>query len=261
MSLTAERRRALLDEHAAVLAAIAEVERAPEVDADRLTSLVNRQVDLIYEYQDGFQPRPVARCPFTGAVAGLAIDTFDLDGFWWDWGAPLRGEDDLPDTTFAYNGALRLGVPVAWAPFVARPGPEVPFVVPRVLDHPAMHAVISTLPVGPHLGYPIVYFAQPVPADLRRVNDWGASRYFAQTSAGFGEVYVPEGVAEYDWDLAPWIERGKLSWIAPGDDSLTLRTSVDDCPYLNLEGHRQIPVILEGQVHWRGDGDDADAPT
>jgi hypothetical protein len=246
--LSASRRRALLDEYIVTVADIAEAERADDVD--RLTELVDRQASLIFEYQDGFPLRPVARCPFTGALARLAIDAFDLDGLWWNWGAPLRGDNDLPPTTFAYNGAMRIGTPVARASFVARPGPEVPFVVPRVLDHPDMRAVVSTLPVGPHTGYPVVYFADPVPADLRRVNHWGASLYFARTSEGFGEHYAPEGVAEYDWDLAPWIESGKLSWIAGGDEALKLRSSIDGCPYVGLDGHREISLVVDGEVHW-----------
>lgn len=252
-ALTAERRRALLEEYFGILAEIAEVERAEDLDVDRLTSLVDRQAALIFEYQDGFPPRPVARCPFTGEVASLAIDTYDIDGLWWNWGAPLRGDDELPPTTFAYSGALRLGTPVANAPFVARTGPEAPFVVPRVLEHPAMRAVISQLSVGPHTGYPIVYFADPLPIDLRRVNHWGASLYFARTSDGFAEHYAPEGVAEYDWDLEPWIDKGKVFWVAPGDEGLRLRSSMEDCPYVGLPGRRQIPVIVDGEVHWTED--------
>lgn len=248
--LTAARRRALLKEYVELSSAIAEVEGADTLDVQRLSVLVEAKMALVFEYQDGFAPRAVARCPFTGERASLAVDTFDLDGLWWDWGSPLRSADDLPDTTFAYNGAMRLGTPVAAAPFVARPGPEVPFVVPRVLSHPGLRAVISTLPVGPHTGYPVMYFADPVPLDLRRVNHWGASLYFARTSTGFGQHYVPEGVAEYDWDLAPWIERGKLSWIAPGDEALELRSSVEGCPYLGLEGRREISLVLDGEVHW-----------
>lgn len=241
--LTVERRRALLDEYFSLLP---KLERAGDDDPN-LAELVGRQADLIFEYQDGFAPVPVSRCPFTDAVAGLAIDAVDLDGLWWNWGAPLRGDDDLPLTHFATSGSLAVGERVMWAPFVARPGPELPYVVPRLLEHESMRAVVSSLRVGSHTGYPVMYFADPVPIDLPRVNMWGASLYFARTSDGWGEFHDADDPSEWDFDLAPWIERGKLLWTAPGDADLELRATVADCAYLGLTGSRQ-PALISGGV-------------
>ncbi len=55
-----------------------------------------------------------------------------------------------------------------------------------------------------------------------------------------------------DFDLAPWIEQGKVFWIAPGDESMTLRSDVQGCPYLNLLGSREFVSICRGKVRSLG---------
>ena len=49
----------------------------------------------------------------------------------------------------------------------------------------------------------------------------------------------------WDFDLQPWIAQGKLSWIAPGDETLTLRTG-EPCPYVGLPGVRAPQSIERG---------------
>lgn len=43
---------------------------------------------------------------------------------------------------------------------------------------------------------------------------------------------------------------GKLLWIAPGDESITLRQGVEGCPYLGLEGPRELAFIKNGKVRY-----------
>ncbi len=57
----------------------------------------------------------------------------------------------------------------------------------------------------------------------------------------------------WDFELAPWIQAGKLLWIAPGDDALALRSDVDACPYLALPGHRGITRLQDGEAWWPDD--------
>ena len=57
-----------------------------------------------------------------------------------------------------------------------------------------------------------------------------------------------EDPATFEYELAPWIDRGKLSWIAPGDAALTLRSTAKDCPYLGLDGVREPQHIEAGKV-------------
>ena len=53
-----------------------------------------------------------------------------------------------------------------------------------------------------------------------------------------------------DFDLSSWIGAGKLLWIGPGDTSLELRSDVEECPYLDLDGRREMSRIQDGKV-WR----------
>ena len=51
-----------------------------------------------------------------------------------------------------------------------------------------------------------------------------------------------------EYDLRPWLESGRLRWIAPGDDSLELRTGADGCPYLDLPGERRRRYLQDGKT-------------
>ena len=59
-------------------------------------------------------------------------------------------------------------------------------------------------------------------------------------------------IEEYDFELSPWIEAGKLHWIKSGDESLTLMTSTENCPYIGLKGNRELQRIERGEV-WSGE--------
>jgi hypothetical protein len=75
---------------------------------------------------------------------------------------------------------------------------------------------------------------------IKKVNDWGTQRYWEEESP-FPELLTPGQYVclstdpeEYDFDLAPWIRKGKLLWIAPDDPTFTLRSFVARCPYIDL---------------------------
>ncbi len=203
---------------------------------------------------------PISRSPITGEVLEVDIDTRGIDQPWWDARAPLdAGEGaQLPPDVVSFTGALRLHDPSSLAnvPFLAVPGPERPYVHPELLSVDGVVAVISHVMIGPHTGYPIVYFA-PAGTDVPvRLNRWGSNSY-RYTGADGGMIDGVDHPYEGDWDydLRPWIERGKLLWIAPGDSSLTLRRDVDGCPYVDLPGHRAITRVQEGEAWWPDDID------
>ena len=180
-----------------------------------------------------------------------SIDHFGLDGLWWSYHAACRPVEQMPATYFAMAGALQLAGPPPWFPFLCRPGPEVPFVVPRILRHPAVKAVLSTGSIGEHQGYAITYFAKPIPYDFPRINTWGAHSYkFIDENGQIRLGSEPDNPSDMDFDLAPWISNGKLLWIAPGDTTLTLRDRESECPYLGLDGSRKITCIQKGKVWW-----------
>lgn len=225
-------------------------EYTPETAHRRRTLDASRR-SLRDEYRAGIPVRAISRCPFTGTEVNHSIDDVGLDGPWWDFHATVRPTEHLPPTFFALTGAVRLGAEPAAAPFLCKPGPEVPYVIPRMLDHEAVKAVVSSRQIGQHRGFAIMYFADPIPYDLARANEWGGNDYWFTDAAG-KRVWreEPERESDMDFDLRPWIEAGKLLWIAPDDASLTLRSEVSACPYLDRDGSRERTRIQDGKV-WR----------
>jgi len=254
-----ERRRALIDQYFATQHSEHEIsqlsERATGLDAARLAQhhqfYVRRSLDLREEYTIGVPVLPLSRCPFTNEVVQHSIDYLGLDGLWWDYDAAARPPEQLPATFFALTGALRLADTIPWFPFLCIPGPEVPYVLPRLLEHPAIVAVLSSVAIGAHQGYAITYFANPVPYDIPRVNTWATNTYtFPNEDGELAWDAQPDNPDEFGFDLEPWISSRQLLWIAPGDQTLALRDTVSGCPYLRLPGRRSITCIQEGDVWW-----------
>ncbi len=212
---------------------------------DKQSAIVDRYLALLPEVA-------VARSPDTGEVVRWRIDTAGLDGWFWRHEASEREDPDpMPGGWLAMNGAMRLAEPVEFTSFQAIPGPGVPFVVPRLLDVPRVRAVITEVPVGRHTGWAITYFGTN-PDAVELVNTWGSDTHYVYDAAGtwLGWNMSLEHVSDYDFELERWLRSGRLLWIAPGDDSATLRQGVDGCPYLDLPGPRQIAYVQFGEVEY-----------
>ena len=205
------------------------------------------RVALLQEYLRDL-PRPaIARCPYSDVAVHHSVDSGGIDGPWWDYGWPIRPVEELPPTFFAFTGALRLGSPLPAHDTLVKPGPEAPFVVPRLLGIDRMRAVLSGLSVGGWEAWTVTYFTDHIP-DVVRINDWGASRYWVDGGRGVQWDSMVEDAETLDFDLAPWIERGALLWIAPGDESLRLQSTTAGCPYLGLEGRRTFLRVQYGEA-------------
>lgn len=202
------------------------------------------------EYFDGLPSVPISRCPFTDVVVTRTIDTFGIDGPWWDHDDSQRGFPLYPDSVWSLSGSMRLAEPVESADFLVKPGPAVPYVLEHLIRHRSITAVISTVPVGRHLGYVVVYFldGDEGPALLARSNDWGAPDHWYRDDNGWWHDSVAEYEEERDFDLARWVANGKLKWIQPGDADLRLRGDVPHCPYLGLEGTQESQRVQDGEV-------------
>lgn len=224
----------------------------------QLEALAAKAAGLLSRYLDGLPNRRLSRCPFTGEVLSMRIDNFGLDGFFWNNSAPKRPEQAFPETYFALDGALRLHGPPEKSALLCCPGPDLPYVLPRLLRHGEIKAVLCCIHIGLHIAYPIVYYADPVPEGVYRVNDWGTERYW-EPGTPDPELFtpglyidVPAEPGEMDFDLEPWIKAGKLLWIVPGDESLTLHGHTSGCPYLKLPGSRNPKYIQNGEA-WEFD--------
>ena len=225
---------------------------------ENLEGMRKKIQELITKYLDGLPNRKLSRCPFTGEVLAMAIDDIDINGLWWNCNAPKRPENHFPETYFAMDGALKLNGEPENMPFLCCPGPDVPFVLPRLLEYTQIRAVISTIKIGSHTAYPIFYYADPMLYEEMRINDWGTDRYWEPGSLIPGVltpgqyISLETDVDEYDFDLAFWIKKGKLLWITPEDEELNLHSYVKGCPYLDLQGSRMPKYIQNGKV-WEDD--------
>lgn len=233
-----------------------------EADEDTTPSEDDRAAAEVYEsavydaleeaqqaYLDALPRVPIARCPFNDEEVRVAIDVEGIDGPWWNYQGALRPVEDRPGTLIAFTGALRLAAGPEWTAHLVKPGPAVPYVLPRLLEVDGVQAVIRSLMVGRHVAWVISYYAQSFPAGLQRANDWAADFYPVRDEAGeWGWGTVDEDTDPRDVDLAKWIERGRLAWIAPGDASLELRHALEGCPFLGVEGEQNVQRIHEGEV-------------
>jgi len=258
IAMTAEERDIFLRDYFAQLERWRELDLALAEDmygpgGPEMDDLQQQLAQMRDSYAQRLPSWPLARCPFSGQVLQQSIDIYGLDGLWWNYDAPVRPWEDLPATYLALDGAVSLGQPIAPAPFLCKPGAGVPGVLPRLLNTAGIKAVISTVPIGPHQGYPIAYFGVDVPAGLERVNTWGTGQYRfvdQHNMLRWGESMI--SLSDYDFDLGPWIERGQLLWIPPGDPTATLHSGTEGCPYLGLDGCRALQRIERGRV-WAGE--------
>lgn len=215
-------------------------------DAERLDM---RLLDLRRSYQDCLPFIPLSRCPISGKVLYHSFDPFGIDGIWWDYQSPERPPEHLPSTVVALTGSMILKEPVENFRFLCLPGPGIPFVLPRLLSQKGVVAVVSTVTCGSHTGYPVVYYMDPIIAGIPRVNTWGMNRWEFINGDGvlnWGELTI--GTGEMDFNLGPWIEKGRLRWIRHGDATMELHSGNSNCPYIDMKGERRIQRVQYGKI-------------
>lgn len=226
------------------------VDSLSEAQAKELIALRD---GVLAEYAERLPRVPVSACPLCATVLEYAIDTLGFDGPWWSKGdlvdyAPPRGCPHFRVLLGAID--LHDRVPEEAAVHMeVYPGPGSPFVVPRLLGLPGMAAVVSSLmfPSG-DTAFPVAYFSEKPFHGALLHQPWGREAYRV-----FDENGKPEGWSvatdPLDFQLAPWIERGLLSWIHPGDGSFSLERQLP-CPYDGAGGVRAPQRIEQGVVRW-----------
>jgi hypothetical protein len=235
------KRQQLLQRYFALL----EAEEEPHVWQERSA--------LLEAYQEGLPCMELSRCPYTHFELRHTFDPYGLDGLWWDSWRPARPLAERPYFCPALTGAMTLAQPVEVFPHTSLPGPAVPYVIPALLADQRVTGVLSSFPCGRHRAYCVAYFALPECGELPWPNDWGTNRRWSvggATEGGWEDATDRE--AEWDFELGPYIERGKLFWIAPDDPHLALRNGLSGCPYLRLPGERRMQYVANGEV-WQGD--------
>lgn len=259
-AFSAEERDELL---AASLPAMARRDRVVEMveagDASTKSALrpeldrLNDQVRGAWErYQSRLPILQLSRCPFTSEVFSHSFDPYGADGFWWNYYKPIRLlAEPLGGRFFAFRGAMKSPNDALKTPYLVSPGPDVPFVIDRLMQFPSVTAVISHVRVGELDAYPIVYFTSAELSVNQRSNDWGTESYSFRGAEGhYEQAQYFDAEDEFRYGIEPWVEKNRLQWIEPGDASLTLRTGVTGCPYLKLDGKKAVWRSKGARLWW-----------
>lgn len=204
------------------------------------------------EYFDRLPRVLMSVCPFTGEPLRRAFDPWGLDGFWWHQRPLAKIEEPAAPPTFrVLLGALSLaGRGPSEAVETVMPGPEVPFVVPRLLALPGMVAVVHRLALETgDVAHTIGYFSEEeIPPELLHQHWLRADLWFKDEEGDPGWLIANDA---WDFELAPHVAAGALRWVREGPDGPEVAGAADGpCPYAGLEGERRPQAIAGGEREW-----------
>ena len=220
-------------------------------------------VELPPLYQSNLPVYVLARCPICGGRVSEPVDTFSLSGLgWWlsessgfgwlgrrisqarnlkaliaprEGGPSYRAEcEHARAVTYGVNLHGIIPDDVQMTEYIVigsgRPGVLRPF-----MERAGSYAVVHALPVGRlddvawqprYTAYFVCYFAEEAGAfeESLAPQDW------------YGDKFVWP-YDQMDYDLVPWLEKGKLFWIGPEGEGYPLQQGpVGEFPYGNVEG-------------------------
>jgi len=233
---------------------------------DRQVRLEEEKDALCERYEQALPIVPLSRSPLTGEIYERTFDAAGLDGLWWHADEPTRAGDTYPETFVGLTGAMRVTAPVENMPFLVQPGPGKPYVVPALLADDWTRAVVYGLRVGHHPAWAITYFSGRRPEDRTLVDEWGLDVAFYLDDEGqLACEAAPIDPDGRDFNLVPWIASGRLLWIVPEDQRMVLRSGLEGCPYLDVEGTERDQYVIAGQCTEDDDpsypeGDDVEMP-
>jgi hypothetical protein len=193
-------------------------------------------------------PRLVmSHCPIDGKPLIRSFDPYGFDGLWWRSDATPEEMPSCPHFC-VMRGAVNInGQKSRGGDFQSYLGPEVPYVIPEILNKDGVVAVISQVEMTPgHLAYAIAYFAQRRPPVQELAANWPRPVFLYTTAVGEHRWRFDN--CAWDFALQPWLERGKIRWCEPGDNS-KLSEPPSPCPYVNLKGERQR-MVVQGDRVW-----------
>lgn len=222
-----------------------EAEALAQADAHLATVL-----ELEEEYFLRLPNAVLSICPLCDQPLVRTFDSHGLDGLWWR--ASAAPEEPIACRHFCVlTGALDFaGRPVRGGDFEAHVGPEVPFVIPRLLAYPQTVAAVSEISMANgYRAFTIAYFAErrPPPQDLTA--PWCRDNYLYRTQLGEVRWRIPNEV--YDFDLKPWLASGRLKWTAEKGGKRRLVTDASEpCPFVALPGERSTSIV-RGEQRWQ----------
>jgi hypothetical protein len=203
------------------------------------------------EYFEQLPRVALASCPFCATPLSRTVDPFGLDGLWWRSHANPQEPQACPHFCVLL-GAVDLGDHQPRPAFDVHPGPGAPFVMPKLLAHPGMTAVVAEIPmVDGAIAYPVAYFAPRRPPVQTLTASWARTNFVYTTQLGehaWRAADQPSGAPDdrtWDFELQPWLAAGRLRWCEPGTDRTRLsRAAPEACPFLGRSGARTAQRIL-----------------
>jgi hypothetical protein len=203
------------------------------------------------EYFDRLPRMVLSACPFCGAPLVRAFDPWGVDGPWWGTEEMCDYEEPEPCAHFrVLLGALCIDEQAVPAQMLVEsmPGPEVPFVVPRLLGLPNMIAMVGEIAVRDGRAYPIAYFSDAPPVEPTELHQpWCRTALWFASGGGDGWTVAND---LWDFELDPYVQAETLRWVILGPDEtkpIVRRTTVDGpCPFVGLPGKHLRQVIEEG---------------
>jgi hypothetical protein len=204
---------------------------------------------------DYFQRLPriaMGPCAVCGKVLHRSFDPLGVDGLWWRSDAHPDEPPACPHFC-VLMGAVDLRASRPQPDFDVHPGPGVPFVVPRLLEHPGMVAVVSEIEMADGaLAYPIAYFAPRRPPVQLLTASWARTNFVYTTQLGVHAWRLANalprgqsGEEACDFEVQPWLEQGRVRWCEPRTDRSTLSSNTPDAfPFVNPSGVRRPQVIF-----------------
>lgn len=216
---------------------------------DQRQEMYRQEMQLYEEYAENTPFQAISRCPFCDTVVEIPMDTIGLDGpWWWEWCPVEFAAPDACDHFQVFLGALDLhGRTPPETSNGVNPGPGVPFVIGRMLALDSVKAVLSSFNLATgDTAYIISYFSAEPLEDKDLHQEW--RREFYPLRNADGETVATETKQDkWEFDIDPWINKGKLLWTDAGDGAFALHSGLP-CPYSSLDGVRDSQIITADGV-------------
>ncbi len=116
------------------------------------------------------------------------------------------------------------------------------------MHEPETIAVLSQLDMEcGYTAYAITYFSDP-PRKLGVFHAGWKSNSDTIVYENGEETWVGSSFL-WEYDLEPWLKKGKLLWCEPGsDNTIFSEQPIEKCPFINLPGRRKKQRVFRGKV-------------